>query len=159
MVGQNNSPKELIKDIKDKLQFLVTVEIFYSALIYGFFKAAGSNEIISNFNASIWAISVALCIGAYITIEELRERKLLLLVRSFLYASFICFIPLFILTSYIINALQPGASALSGFAWYWIFIISLTGSLWLPIIGSMVAIIFGICEAIRGGFNRHYISL
>jgi hypothetical protein len=66
---------EITKDIKDRIQFLVTIQIFFASIVYGFYKSFESSELLSNNNASTWGIGVAFCILNYLLIGLLRDKQ------------------------------------------------------------------------------------
>ena len=139
--------KELVKDIKDKIQFLVTIEIFFPALMYGILKATGTNEVISSSNASAWGLGVAFCIANYLFIEEIRGEKTLKVIRSFLYSNLICFIPI------IVSIVSVQHNPLSEI-YIWPFTIGLHGSLWLPIVTFTLLIIVFVNQFLEKTFRK-----
>lgn len=123
-----SNSKELIKEIRDRIQFLVTAEIFFSTLIYVFYKTIGSNEIIANNNALFWGIGVAFCMINYLIIGAGEEfnKKVLLWIRNVVSLNIFLFIlPMLVL---VLVAHQPLPDY-----YKWIFSISLGGSIWMPI--------------------------
>lgn len=126
---ENQNPNaELIKEIRDRIQFLVTVEIFFSAFIYTFYKVVGSSELVSNTNSLFWAIGVGFCILTYLMVGIASElgKNILRWVRNLISTNIACFAPLFVLMTVNIKGPLPGY-------YHWPFIISLIGALWLPI--------------------------
>ncbi|MEK7612269.1 MAG: hypothetical protein AAB407_02930 [Patescibacteria group bacterium] len=129
---------EIIKDIKDRIQFLVTIEIFFLTLTYSFFRSVGSDELVSNKNAFAWGIGVAFCIVNYLLIGNFTEFKSSFLKKICWTISaniFFFIIPILIFASAMSNPL-PSYYNLP-------FYLSLTGTLWMPIITTAFMVIGG----------------
>ena len=63
-----------IKEIHSRIQFLVTVEIFFSTMIYAFYKSIGSDKVLANNNATLFlGIGVAFCIINYLAISSAKN--------------------------------------------------------------------------------------
>ncbi len=141
------NPKELAKDIKEKIQFLVTVEIFFFAFIYGFFKATGVNETMSNSNASIWAIGIALSVASYLIISKVTTRRIFGLVQVSIDVNIVCLILVMIITALVQHKPLPGY-------YYWPYVISIWGSGLVPIITFSIVSIVVIFQACKKEFKK-----
>ncbi len=123
-VGSN----ELIKEIRDRIQFLITVQIFFATMTYAFYKSIGSEEALANNNMLFWGIGVAFCLINYLTIgrgEEVAE-KALRWIRNSISLNIGLFITPILLFALIVKNPVPGY-------YKWPFIISFNGSIWMPI--------------------------
>lgn len=121
----------LIQEIRDRIQFLITVEIFFSTVVYVFYKTIGSSDILANNNALFWGIGVAFCIVNYLMIGAVDEafKKTLTLIKWSVSLNIACFILPMILLVFI--AKNPVS------AYYKIpFVISLYGAIWIPVATS-----------------------
>ena len=130
--------KELVRDIREKIQFLVAVEIFFSTLIYSFFRYVGSTENISNEQVAAWAVGVAATALVYLLIPILSKELFLKIVAGLVSVGIVCFI-----ISIFIVAMILGKNSLP-ISLEWPFKISLYGSLWIPLIilGSLPIFFF-----------------
>lgn len=133
MESQN---KDLIKEIRDRIQFLVTAEIFFSTIIYTFYKIIGSDEILANNNTIFWGIGVAFCIINYLIIGFTKKATTRMLgwIRYAVSLNIGLFILPMILIALIIR--EPVSEY-----YKWPFIISFTGSIWMPIITFFLIIV------------------
>lgn len=124
---------QIITEIRTRIQFLVTIEIFFSTLIYTFFKIAGSEEIISSTNALIWGIGVAFCILNYLSLGIVEKPKRVQLVSVRFLVSFN--ILLFVLPILLLVAVTK--SPLPDY-YIWPFKISFLGTLVMPFLTFLV---------------------
>ncbi len=121
--------KELISEIRNRIQFLVTVEIFFLSFLLLFSEFIGSNELISSGNALFFGVGIAFCILSYLwvgMIEELK-RSQLIWVRGFVSLNLFFFPLLFVIIALVSHQTLPGY-------WKWLFEISFLGVLVLPIL-------------------------
>lgn len=130
-----NSIEKVVSDIRNHIQFLVTVEIFFSSIVFGFYKAIGSNDIISQNQSLVWGIGVGFCILNYLIVglEKGFNKNLLIWVRRSIFVNLACFIITIII--FILVQYKPLPSYVS-----WPFIISLQGSLWIPTLTFLLII-------------------
>ena len=119
----------LIKEVRDRIQFLIMIGIFFSTFIYTFYKAIGSNEVIANTNALFWGLGVAFCIINYLLVGTVQDikRKVLTWVRGSISIN----IALFILPTILLFLLVKNPIS-EYFAWP--FVISLYGCVLMPFI-------------------------
>jgi hypothetical protein len=121
--------KELINEIRDRIQFLITIYILFSTVVYGFYKSIGSDEPLSNSNAFTLTVGVSCYIVIYLVVGNFAqvESRLMKGLKSFINVNlFFLVLPLLVLPSALHNSL-PGY-------YEWPFRISLWGTLWLPIL-------------------------
>lgn len=125
---------DLVKDIKDRLQFFVTIEIFFSGLIFSFYKAIGVDDLVSNKNISMFAIGIIFPIVSYLLVgglEKSKEKRILAWIRNSITLNLVLFIlPIIVLASTVHEDL-PG--------WYeWPFKVSFYGMLYMPMVTSFM---------------------
>jgi len=122
------SGREIVADIKANIQFLVTAEILMAAVMYGFFKAQGASEVISNDQTLAWYIGVAFSIFNYATIgiKEIFPGIFLKLVRFSVSLTLVLLGIVILLMAVIQYRPLPGCFGPFFFA-------ALNGSLWMPI--------------------------
>jgi hypothetical protein len=129
VLAMDTSVLKIIEEIRDRIQFLTTVEIFFSAFLALFFKTVGSSESISNDVALIWGVGVAISIINYLAVGNIVEPKQeqLAAVRLLISLNLLLFVPLFVLLTTVSKTPLPG---------YFIspFQISFWGTLVLPIL-------------------------
>jgi len=123
---------ELIKDIREKIQFLVMAEILCSTTIFGVFKAIGFEDGKSYQNASVWLLGAAFVIVNYILIGFISTQKSLRWIKALVYVNLITIAFLIVCAVLVLYKPLPG---------YYIvpFQASVTGTIILPII-TMIAI-------------------
>jgi hypothetical protein len=149
MEQTNKNNQQIIRDIRDRIQFLVTVEIFFSTIIYLFFKVIGSDEIISNSNALFWGVGVSFCILNYLLVGTIEEpkRNLLTLVRGSISLNFAFFIlPIMLLVVVVKNPL-PGY-------YLWPFQISLWGAIVMPFVTFLLILGIQYWQGFRWALER-----
>ena|ERR1051325_1145769 len=121
--------KEIISEIRNHLQFLVTVEIFFSTLIHDFSKVMGSTDAISQDRSLVWGIGVGFCILNYILIGPCKEfdKNLLNWIKGSIFLGLAFFITPIIVTILVQHSPVPAYFKLP-------FTISILGSIWMPIV-------------------------
>ncbi|MFH1193045.1 MAG: hypothetical protein V1656_01885 [Candidatus Jorgensenbacteria bacterium] len=128
MTTYAESMSPIIQEIRSRIQFLVTIEIFFIAFLQLYSKVSGSETAVMNNNALVWVIGVAFCIVNYLVIggsDELKPRQLLS-IKNVVSLNIFLFAPLVVLFVMVTRNSFP--------AYYeWPFKISLWGTLWLPI--------------------------
>lgn len=127
----------IIKEIRDCIQFLMTVQIFFAAFVYTYFKTIGSNDLISNTNSLFWGFGVAFCIMNYLWVgmaDEVRA-KLLDWVRFLISLNIACFVLPIIIFLATVKAPVSGFPVL-------LFYISFEGCIWIPM--ATFVILMGI---------------
>lgn len=139
---------EIIRDIKDKIQFLVTIQIFFAAIVYQFFKVIGNDDIISNKQALAWGIGVAACIVNYLLVGTIDELKayLLKVIRFLISLNLLFFILPLILLVILPQGPVPGY-------YRWPFLVCFYGTLVMPLI-TFLLIALAIDWHMVGEFAR-----
>jgi len=122
----------MIKEIRERIQFLVTIYIFFSTIVYGFYKSIGSNELLSNSNSLVMGIGVILCIINYLIVSNIEEHnESLKWIKNLISINLMVFI--IPITVFIITPQKE----LPGY-YEWPFKISLWSTFWLPVVICVV---------------------
>ncbi|RJQ28055.1 hypothetical protein C4565_04170 [Candidatus Parcubacteria bacterium] len=120
---------DFIKEIRSKIQFLVTVQIFFSGVMYAFYDAIGSEVIKDGTNTLFWGIGVAFCLINYLMIGILEESKerMFRWINISISINIACFILPFVILALVVRNPLPSF-------YNWPFIISFGGAIWMPIV-------------------------
>jgi hypothetical protein len=120
--------KELIREIRTRIQFLITVQIFFASMIYAFYKSTGGSEVLANNNTLFWGIGIAFCLINYLLIgwgDELSEGTLGWIRNSVSLSIALFILPIF-LFALLVGRELPGY-------YQWFFLASFAGSIWMPV--------------------------
>lgn len=100
-LDNKNIHKELIKEIENRLQFVITISIFFLALISYFFKSLGENESKINDMLRSWGGIIVFYLLSYLFFEffkrEIRGKFLKVLDFSLLIGIFAFVMPIAVL--------------------------------------------------------------
>ena len=121
--------KELISEIRSRIEFLVAIAIFFLAFVYFFYRAIGSDDTVSNSVPLTWGIGVAFCILNYLFVgfASVLKEKALVWIRHIVSLNIFSFVPPIIILALMTKNPLPGYCE-------WPLIISLEGTLWIPIV-------------------------
>ena len=117
--------KELIGDVREKIQFLITVAIFYAAFVAGYLELLKPDKVEILKHYSIFAMGVGLYVLLYLFLDVVREKRILLWVKGLVCANIVCLALLVTTTAF--DQFSPifGLNLL-------LFKISLVVASWLP---------------------------
>lgn len=121
--------KEIISEIRTRIQLLITVGIFFLTFLLLFYKAIGSDEITSGVTASVWGIGVAFSIINYfiIGIADKVKVQTLVWIRRLVSINALLFVLPIIILALVLNDPLPGY-------YLWPFMICLVGIIFVPIV-------------------------
>jgi hypothetical protein len=128
------SKVELVKEVRDKIEFTIVIAIFFSSLLYMASKAAGSNDIQANSNGLIWGIAVSIHILNYLLIDlsgKEIKRNWFRWIKASLVLGILAFIPAIFFTVVYYNKTVP-------LAYGWILMGSLWAVLLMPAISFLL---------------------
>ncbi|PIT93384.1 MAG: hypothetical protein COU06_00225 [Candidatus Harrisonbacteria bacterium CG10_big_fil_rev_8_21_14_0_10_38_8] len=122
--------------VRNHIQFLVTIQIFFVAVLYSFYRSIDSSEVVANNVGNNWGVGVAFCILSYLLVSFLSEKnvKFFAWIQGLLAINLLAFIfPIIIVIVTANNSLEFNIQWVFTIV-NWVFIASLYVSLYLPII-------------------------
>lgn len=140
--------KELISEIRIRIQLLITISIFFITFLGFFYKAIGSDNLISYKKLMIFGIGIAFCITNYFLVGLIRElKKTLIWIHRFISINILFFVLPIILFALVVNKPQPSYYKLP-------FIISLNGLLYMPFLIFLYILIILYLQIWKKNINK-----